>query len=627
MHLPTTLISAGLRAAYCFIGLLIVTVGGDGPRAQTIFDDDFDRAQLGAFWNGNGGWTIRDGQAYNGVDDDWTLLTTTQSFPDTSYVLETKVFGLVDGYQRAYYLLFGQQRDGGEPGYVVRYDPLGAGSLILGEATTNYLYPTLLDRKIIQLDPTRAYTLRVAKYDNGLIQVYLGDDSGFPELPTLEAVSTTFPSLSKVSWTTFTQSVGEEFFVDYLRATVPAVQKTEREKPAADELVAEIVTTSKGAYLLSRLTAGETFYTDRPYTLTGVPDFLEGARFIKTANDDKRSSSSNLLTAFLTQRAIAYVAFDPRASVLPDWLQDWTKTGEVIGTTDPGTPYLEVYSKLASFAIFSPTPYLVQLGGALALPAAGANANYIVALVPVESSYRYEAEDALLSGVRPAYDHDGYSGSGFADYLLPTEDYIEWTVDVPATSPYNLLARYANGSTAARTLELSVDGKVLSAASFQPTGGWKNWSTRTLGESVLLTAGTHRIRLTATGTSGPNLDYLDLSPTSVYTPPSGGLARTLALPPQGALYSSELAAPTCSVYPNPTSSTLTLSWPAGAGGTEVQITDMRGRVVYRQLVADPSRLAGTDRLRMDLKNWSAGTYVYRIVTGGQLLTGKFVKTD
>ncbi|WP_420459558.1 carbohydrate-binding protein [Neolewinella sp.] len=625
MCTSTRLCGATLRCSLTFFALVLYA--GTCVRAQTIFDDDFDRQELGAFWDGNEGWTIRDGQAYNGTDNNGALLTTVQSFGATSYVLETEVSNLVGGYQRAYYLLFGQQDEGGTPTYVVRYDPLGGGSLVLGEATDNYLYPEILDKAIINLDPELAHTIRVAKYENGLIQVYVADKTGYPIVPTLEAISTTHPTLSRVSWGNATQTAGEEFFVDYLRATVPEVQKTAPEKPAGDELVEAILADSDNAYELSRLTEGETFYTDRPYTLTSVPDFLEGARFIKTANDDKVRADGSLLSVYLSGSAIAYVAYDPRGTVLPNWLSSWTKTDEVIGTTDPGSDYFEVYTKLVPFSIFGPSRYRLTLGAALAAPAVGSNMNYIVALVPYAGSTRYEAEEATLSGVRPATNHTGFSGAGFADYINPTQDYIEWTIDVPATSPYNLSATYANGSTAPRDLQVYVDGQLQSTTTFTLTGGWNNWSYRTLGGSVLLSAGEHRIRLTAAGSSGPNVDYLELSPTSVYTPPTATSVSltVVAPPPPPALYTAPTPEVTVSVYPNPTVDAVTFEWGGDLDASDLRVVDLQGREVYRRAVGTRSARGVGNRLRLEVGDWPVGTYFYQLRSGGQVVSGRFVK--
>ena len=624
MYTSTHLRGATLRCSFTLFVLLVCT--STCVRAQTIFNDDFDRQELGSAWNGNGGWTTLEGQAYNDADNNGALLTTEQSFTATSYVLETEVSNLVEGYQRAYYFLFGQQDEDGNLGYVVRYDPLGGGSLVLGEANGNYLYPDVLDKAIINLDPAQPNRLRVARYDSGLIQVYVADADGYPAVPTLEATSTTYLTLSRVSWGSATQSSGEAFFVDYLRAAVPEVQKTIPEKPAGDELVEAIITESDNTYALGRMTEGETFYTDRPYTLTSVPDFLEGARFIKTANNDKLRTDANLLSVYLSGSAIAYLAYDPRSSALPSWLISWTKTDEVIGTTDPGSEYFEVYTKLVPFSIFGPSRYRLTLGGPLAAPAVGSNMNYIVALLPYAGSTRYEAEEATLSGVRPATNHPGFSGTGFADYINPTGDYIEWTIDVPATSPYYLSASYANGSTAPRELAVYVDGQLQSKETFRSTEQWSNWSFRTFGESVLLPAGQHRIRLTAAGSSGPNVDYLELSPASIYTPPAAVTSTSLTLttaPPE--LQAAPTPEVTVDVYPNPTVDAVTFQWVDEMVASELRIMDLQGREVYRRTVGTFLMGREGNQLRLEVGDWPVGTYFYQLRSGKQVVAGRFVK--
>ncbi|WP_204137070.1 carbohydrate-binding protein, partial [Halomicronema sp. CCY15110] len=121
-------------------------------------------------------------------------------------------------------------------------------------------------------------------------------------------------------------------------------------------------------------------------------------------------------------------------------------------------------------------------------------------------SFTYEAELATLSGPEVATNHEGYLGSGFADYLNPTGDYAEFAIEVDANGQYELSFRYALGADANRLLSLTVDGEDITTLDFSSTGNWTNWND--LLEQVQLTAGNHTVRLTAIGTSGPNLDSL-----------------------------------------------------------------------------------------------------------------------
>jgi uncharacterized delta-60 repeat protein len=141
-----------------------------------------------------------------------------------------------------------------------------------------------------------------------------------------------------------------------------------------------------------------------------------------------------------------------------------------------------------------------------------ADADAIDAVTGVEDRAlpRYEAEHATLAGAVVASDVPGFSGSGFADYRHASGDFVEFDVSAPTAGAYAVDFRYANGSSADRPLELRVDGRVvMPRLSFAPTGSWRTWGAVT--QSVLLTPGNHKIRLTAVGSSGPNLDALTIS--------------------------------------------------------------------------------------------------------------------
>ncbi|RSD10701.1 carbohydrate-binding protein [Amycolatopsis eburnea] len=122
---------------------------------------------------------------------------------------------------------------------------------------------------------------------------------------------------------------------------------------------------------------------------------------------------------------------------------------------------------------------------------------------------RYEAESATVSaGGTIDANHAGFSGTGFANGANAVGSYVEWQVTGPASA---LTFGYANGTTAARPVDIAVDGTVVATGvPFPPTGAWTTWST--VARPVSLAAGAHTVRVTATTADGPaNLDYLDLS--------------------------------------------------------------------------------------------------------------------
>lgn len=122
-----------------------------------------------------------------------------------------------------------------------------------------------------------------------------------------------------------------------------------------------------------------------------------------------------------------------------------------------------------------------------------------------------QAEAGSLSGVKVySYNH-GYTGAGYIDFEHDSGDYVQWSMNAPSAGVYELNFRYANGAGSDRPLRLSVDGDVVrSAVAFGSTGEWTAW--RESKVVVSLAAGTHDVRLTATGSGGPNLDALTVLP-------------------------------------------------------------------------------------------------------------------
>jgi len=78
----------------------------------------------------------------------------------------------------------------------------------------------------------------------------------------------------------------------------------------------------------------------------------------------------------------------------------------------------------------------------------------------VQTQTTYEAEAAVLSGCVVSSVLSGYTGTGFADYLNPSNDYVEWTVNVGTSGQYELQFRYAL-SSGNRPLQIKVNGQVV----------------------------------------------------------------------------------------------------------------------------------------------------------------------
>jgi glucose/arabinose dehydrogenase len=132
----------------------------------------------------------------------------------------------------------------------------------------------------------------------------------------------------------------------------------------------------------------------------------------------------------------------------------------------------------------------------------------------------YQAENATISQGTVATNHLNYTGTGFVDYTNVAGSYVELTVSAVATGTAQLTFRYANGTTVNRPMDITVNGN--SAAldlAFNPTTNWDTWADQTI--SVTLTAGSNKVRATATtANGGPNLDRLRVTGQADSTPPT-----------------------------------------------------------------------------------------------------------
>ncbi len=84
----------------------------------------------------------------------------------------------------------------------------------------------------------------------------------------------------------------------------------------------------------SGLQAGGTVYIDRAYTFTTVPSSVQGAAYIRTANNDKAATNAAFLSFTVNQPVSVSVAHDVRLTPKPSWLSTFTDTGANLVTSD-----------------------------------------------------------------------------------------------------------------------------------------------------------------------------------------------------------------------------------------------------------------------------------------------------
>ena len=124
---------------------------------------------------------------------------------------------------------------------------------------------------------------------------------------------------------------------------------------------------------------------------------------------------------------------------------------------------------------------------------------------------RYEAETApaVCQGTIDS-NQAGFSGTGFCNGNAAVGAYAQFTVNAAQAGTATLSVRFANGSSsgAARPADVVVNGSTVGTVSFESTGAWTTWSTKSLTAS--LNAGGNTVRLVPTAADGlPNVDYLD----------------------------------------------------------------------------------------------------------------------
>ncbi|HZM75985.1 MAG TPA: carbohydrate-binding protein [Candidatus Limnocylindrales bacterium] len=133
---------------------------------------------------------------------------------------------------------------------------------------------------------------------------------------------------------------------------------------------------------------------------------------------------------------------------------------------------------------------------------------------PPPSGTRYEAENATISQGVVESNWTGFTGTGFVNMDNIVGSYVQWTVNAPTAGMATLTFRYANGTTATRPMDISVNGALVAdELGFIPTPAWDDWDTRTV-TNVRLNAGANTVRATSTTSAGgPNLDHLEVQVT------------------------------------------------------------------------------------------------------------------
>ena len=177
------------------------------------------------------------------------------------------------------------------------------------------------------------------------------------------------------------------------------------------------------------LASGMTYYTDRDYALTAVPAAYSGMAAITTPNDDRNlTTPAGYLNFEMPFDGTVYVAYDSRATGLPDWMNGFSYTGETIETSLSTQPHLLVYgktfaagdcvnlgaNKAAGFTGDTVSNYIVFYGAGGPPPVCVLDPRFGQAALASGMTY-YTDRDYVLTAVPTAY-------SGMAAIKTPNDD-------------------------------------------------------------------------------------------------------------------------------------------------------------------------------------------------------------
>ncbi|MFZ5424346.1 MAG: glycoside hydrolase family 113 [Patescibacteria group bacterium] len=144
------------------------------------------------------------------------------------------------------------------------------------------------------------------------------------------------------------------------------------ETTTAETNAAELILNLKPTeYLIKELKTELQYYFDRNYEITQYPELLNGTKAVVTRNGDKYNNSETFVSFKTNIQLSIFLAYDARATQLPNWLSNWEKTPMTIQTTDNNFMLL-----VKNFEANE----TVNLGGNSATGMVGSQSNYFLIL-------------------------------------------------------------------------------------------------------------------------------------------------------------------------------------------------------------------------------------------------------
>ncbi len=81
---------------------------------------------------------------------------------------------------------------------------------------------------------------------------------------------------------------------------------------------------------LARAVPGVVCYTDRDDTLISIPEAFQGGVMLRSADQDRAYTGNEFLVFSPVEGGTVMVAYDRAAAKIPEWLEGWIRTGELV---------------------------------------------------------------------------------------------------------------------------------------------------------------------------------------------------------------------------------------------------------------------------------------------------------
>lgn len=148
----------------------------------------------------------------------------------------------------------------------------------------------------------------------------------------------------------------------------------------------------------------------------------------------------------------------------------------------------------------------------------------------VASERRYAAVDGEFTEAYVENTNAGFTEEAYLNLYNEAGTSAVWNVFAPADGVYAVTVRYANGGTADRTVQVTLNNQVVYwTLEGKTTGAWTTWQEETL--YLPLTAGVNSLKFTSlTADGASNIDYISITDTTEKESPSQPIAPIKGTP-------------------------------------------------------------------------------------------------